>query len=118
MQNRNANGDLEDYSSIVFDNTPSGNKLISGLFNIAGLTNTQEDGVESHDFCTNEFAEVCMLPLCHLQLLPKPRIFTVLDFNQVHMSMVYIQLVGLSHAIGCHVGETHAVVLVRLQRAL
>eukprot|EP00983_Pelagomonas_calceolata_P018585 583056-Pelagomonas_calceolata.AAC.1 len=48
--------------------------------------------------CINEFAEVCMLPLCRLQLLSRPHVFTVLDFNQVHMPLVYNQLVGLPHA--------------------
>eukprot|EP00983_Pelagomonas_calceolata_P073487 1152157-Pelagomonas_calceolata.AAC.3 len=69
-------------------------KLVKGVLSIAGPTNTQEDSVESHNFCNNEFGEVCMLPLCRLQLLSKPRVFTVLDFNQVYMPLVYIQLVG------------------------
>eukprot|EP00983_Pelagomonas_calceolata_P053276 1143237-Pelagomonas_calceolata.AAC.1 len=56
-------------------------KLVKGMLNIAGPTDTQEDGVESHDLRTNEFAEVCMLPLCRLQLLSRPRVFTVLGFN-------------------------------------
>jgi len=76
-------------------------KLVKGVLSVAGPTNTQKDGVESHNFCINEFAEVCMLPLCRLQLLSRPRVFTVLDFNQVHMPLVYIQLVGLPHAVGC-----------------
>eukprot|EP00983_Pelagomonas_calceolata_P016627 524333-Pelagomonas_calceolata.AAC.1 len=42
-----------------------------------------------------------MLPLCRLQLLSRPRVFTVLNFNQVHMPLVPIQLVGLPHAVGC-----------------
>eukprot|EP00983_Pelagomonas_calceolata_P013920 445705-Pelagomonas_calceolata.AAC.1 len=74
-------------------------KLVKGVLSVAGPTNTQRDGVESHSFCTNEFAEVCMLPLCRLQLLFRPRVLTALDFNQVHMSMVSIQLVRLSHAV-------------------
>eukprot|EP00983_Pelagomonas_calceolata_P055122 1143992-Pelagomonas_calceolata.AAC.2 len=41
------------------------------------------------------------MPLCRLQLLSRPRVFTVLDFNQVHMPLVYIQLMGLPHAVGC-----------------
>uniref|UniRef100_A0A6S8PPB3 Uncharacterized protein n=1 Tax=Dunaliella tertiolecta TaxID=3047 RepID=A0A6S8PPB3_DUNTE len=116
-------------SILVFNSTPSGNKLVGihdrmgmkfaskfigalmvksqlfklvkGVLSVAGPTNTQKDGVESHNFCINEFAEVCMLPLCRLQLLSRPRVFTVLDFNQVHMPLVYIQLVGLPHAVGC-----------------
>eukprot|EP00983_Pelagomonas_calceolata_P032624 1022971-Pelagomonas_calceolata.AAC.1 len=51
------------------------------------------------NFCTNDFAEVCMLPLCRLQLLFRPCVLTVLDFNQVHMLLVSIQLVRLSHAV-------------------
>eukprot|EP00983_Pelagomonas_calceolata_P030155 945179-Pelagomonas_calceolata.AAC.1 len=42
------------------------------MISIAGPTNTQKDGVEGHNFSTNEFAEVCMLPLCRLQCLPPP----------------------------------------------
>eukprot|EP00983_Pelagomonas_calceolata_P035222 1101433-Pelagomonas_calceolata.AAC.1 len=70
------------------------------MISVAGPTNTQKCSVESYIFSTNEFAEFCMLPLCRLQLLPRPRIFTVLDFNQVHVRMVYMELVGLSHAVG------------------
>eukprot|EP00983_Pelagomonas_calceolata_P099687 1158485-Pelagomonas_calceolata.AAC.1 len=33
--------------------------------------------------------------------MSRPRVFTVLDFNQVHMPRVHIQLVGLPHAVGC-----------------
>eukprot|EP00983_Pelagomonas_calceolata_P016103 509229-Pelagomonas_calceolata.AAC.4 len=44
-------------------------KLFKGVLSLAGPTDTQKDGVESHNFCINEFAEVCMLPLCRLQLL-------------------------------------------------
>eukprot|EP00983_Pelagomonas_calceolata_P079214 1154571-Pelagomonas_calceolata.AAC.1 len=43
-------------------------KLIQGVLSIAGPTNTQKDGVESHDLSTNELAEVSMLPLCRLLL--------------------------------------------------
>eukprot|EP00983_Pelagomonas_calceolata_P040081 1137448-Pelagomonas_calceolata.AAC.1 len=42
-----------------------------------------------------------MLPLFRLQLLSRPRVFTVLDFNQVHVPLIYNQLVGLPHTIGC-----------------
>eukprot|EP00983_Pelagomonas_calceolata_P083939 1156258-Pelagomonas_calceolata.AAC.4 len=112
---------------IVFKSTPSGNKLVSlhdrmgmkfmskfigtlmvkpklfglikGVLNITGLANTQKDSMKSHSFCTDEYAEVCMLPLCCLQLLSRPRVLTVLDSNQVHMSLVNIQLVRLSHAV-------------------
>eukprot|EP00983_Pelagomonas_calceolata_P047982 1140873-Pelagomonas_calceolata.AAC.1 len=42
-----------------------------------------------------------MVPLCRLELLSRPRVFTVLDFNQVHMPLVHVQLVGLPHAVGC-----------------
>eukprot|EP00983_Pelagomonas_calceolata_P064751 1148260-Pelagomonas_calceolata.AAC.1 len=69
-------------------------KVVKGVLSVAGPTNTQMDGVESHNFCINEFAEVCMLPLCRLQLLSRPRVFTVINFNQVHMLLVHIQLVG------------------------
>eukprot|EP00983_Pelagomonas_calceolata_P068801 1150093-Pelagomonas_calceolata.AAC.1 len=71
-------------SILVFNSTPSGNKLVgihnrmgmkfaskfigalvkSQLFklvkdvlSVAGSTNTQKNGVESHNFCINEFAE-------------------------------------------------------------
>eukprot|EP00983_Pelagomonas_calceolata_P071105 1151068-Pelagomonas_calceolata.AAC.1 len=79
----------------VFNSTPSGNKLVAihdrmgmeFLSNVAGPTNTQKDSVESHNFSTNEFAEVCMLPLCRLQLLSRPRAFTVLNFNQVYVPL-------------------------------
>eukprot|EP00983_Pelagomonas_calceolata_P004064 131944-Pelagomonas_calceolata.AAC.1 len=33
------------------------------------LGSAQDNGMESHKFCTNKFAKVCMLPLCRLQLL-------------------------------------------------
>eukprot|EP00983_Pelagomonas_calceolata_P054460 1143695-Pelagomonas_calceolata.AAC.1 len=33
--------------------------------------------------------------------LSRPRVFTVLDFNQVHMLLACIQLVRLSHAVSC-----------------
>eukprot|EP00983_Pelagomonas_calceolata_P029752 932246-Pelagomonas_calceolata.AAC.1 len=62
-------------------------KLVKGVLSVAGPTITQKDGVESHKFSTNELAEVCMLPLCRLQLLSRPCAFTVLDFNQVHMPL-------------------------------
>eukprot|EP00983_Pelagomonas_calceolata_P131602 1161794-Pelagomonas_calceolata.AAC.3 len=95
-------------SITVINSTPSGNKLVgilyimglkSGVLSVAGPTNTQKDGVESHNFCINESAEVCMLPLCRLQLLSRPCVLTVLDFNLVHISLVSIQLVRLSHAV-------------------
>eukprot|EP00983_Pelagomonas_calceolata_P032776 1026570-Pelagomonas_calceolata.AAC.1 len=47
----------------------------------------------------SEFAQVCMLPLCRLQLLSRPRVLTVIDLYQVHMSLVSIQLVRLPHAV-------------------
>eukprot|EP00983_Pelagomonas_calceolata_P041468 1138085-Pelagomonas_calceolata.AAC.2 len=65
-------------------------KLVKGVLSVAGPTNTQKDVVESHNFSINGFAEVCMLPLCHLQLLSRPRVFTVLDFNQVHIPLATI----------------------------
>eukprot|EP00983_Pelagomonas_calceolata_P133863 1162007-Pelagomonas_calceolata.AAC.9 len=76
-------------------------KLFKGVLSVALPTNIQKDGMENHNFCINEFAEFCMLPLCRLQLLSRPRVFTVLDFDQVHMPLVYIQLVGLPHTVGC-----------------
>eukprot|EP00983_Pelagomonas_calceolata_P070101 1150638-Pelagomonas_calceolata.AAC.1 len=66
------------------------------MISVAGPTNTQKYSVQSHDFSTNELAEVSMLPLCRLQLLSRPRVFTVLDFNEVHMPLVYMELVGHS----------------------
>eukprot|EP00983_Pelagomonas_calceolata_P027641 867751-Pelagomonas_calceolata.AAC.1 len=75
-------------------------KLDQGMISIAGPTNTQKDSVKSHDFSAHEFAEVCMLPLCHLQLLSRPCIFTALNFNQVHVPLVYMKLVGLSQVVG------------------
>eukprot|EP00983_Pelagomonas_calceolata_P036030 1127557-Pelagomonas_calceolata.AAC.1 len=116
-------------SMIVFNSTSSGNRLVGvhnrmgmklaskfngtlmvklfeliinydkGVFNIPGPANAQKDSTKSFSFCTNEFAEVCMLLLCCLQLLSRPRVLTVLDFNQVHMSLASIQLVRLSHAV-------------------
>eukprot|EP00983_Pelagomonas_calceolata_P040646 1137708-Pelagomonas_calceolata.AAC.2 len=53
-------------------------KLVECMFCVTSSTNAQENGVESHNFCTNEFAEVCMLPLYRLQLLSRPRVLTVL----------------------------------------
>eukprot|EP00983_Pelagomonas_calceolata_P070515 1150812-Pelagomonas_calceolata.AAC.2 len=47
---------------IISNSTPIGNRLARGMLNIAGPTNTQKDGVESHNSCTYEFAEVCRLP--------------------------------------------------------
>eukprot|EP00983_Pelagomonas_calceolata_P099118 1158423-Pelagomonas_calceolata.AAC.8 len=44
-------------------------KLVKGVLSVAGPTNTQKDGVESHNYCIYEFVEVCMLPLCRLQPL-------------------------------------------------
>eukprot|EP00983_Pelagomonas_calceolata_P080344 1155105-Pelagomonas_calceolata.AAC.6 len=46
-------------------------KLIKGVFSVAGPTNTQKDGVEDHKFSINEFVEICMLPLCRLQVLSR-----------------------------------------------
>eukprot|EP00983_Pelagomonas_calceolata_P027408 860793-Pelagomonas_calceolata.AAC.1 len=71
-------------------------RLVQGMIGVAGPTNTQKESMESHNFSINEFAEVCMLPLFHLQLLSRPLVFTVLNFNQMHVPLVYIQLVGLS----------------------
>eukprot|EP00983_Pelagomonas_calceolata_P045465 1139751-Pelagomonas_calceolata.AAC.5 len=56
-------------------------KLVQGMLSIAGPTNTQKDGVKSHYFSINKSAEVCVLPLCRLQLLFRPRVFAVLDLN-------------------------------------
>eukprot|EP00983_Pelagomonas_calceolata_P011088 357605-Pelagomonas_calceolata.AAC.1 len=72
-----------------------------GVLSVAGPTNTQKDGVESYNVCIDEFAEVCMLSLCCLRLLSRPRVFTVLNLNQVHMPLVYIQLMGLPHTVDC-----------------
>eukprot|EP00983_Pelagomonas_calceolata_P031396 984833-Pelagomonas_calceolata.AAC.1 len=76
-------------------------KLVKSVLSVAGPTNTQKDGVKGQKFCINVLTKICMLPLCRLQLLPRPRVFRILDFNQVHMLLVYIQLEGLPHAIGC-----------------
>eukprot|EP00983_Pelagomonas_calceolata_P046891 1140377-Pelagomonas_calceolata.AAC.13 len=57
------------------------------LHNLAAKRRAQCSRFHQHpkgwceEFCINEFAEVCMLPLCRLQLLSKPRVFTVLDFS-------------------------------------
>eukprot|EP00983_Pelagomonas_calceolata_P115587 1160217-Pelagomonas_calceolata.AAC.6 len=48
-------------------------RLVECMFCVTRSTSTQENGMKSYDFCTNEFAEVCMLPLCRLQLLSRPR---------------------------------------------
>eukprot|EP00983_Pelagomonas_calceolata_P071022 1151023-Pelagomonas_calceolata.AAC.1 len=42
-----------------------------------------------------------MLPLCRLQLSSRLRAFTAPHFNQVHMLLVCIQLVGLSQVVSC-----------------
>eukprot|EP00983_Pelagomonas_calceolata_P056315 1144543-Pelagomonas_calceolata.AAC.1 len=76
-------------------------KLIQGMISIAGPTDIQKYSVDSRNIRTYEFAEVCMLPLCRLQLLFRPCVFTLLDFNQVHVPLIYMELVGLSHAVGC-----------------
>eukprot|EP00983_Pelagomonas_calceolata_P116735 1160343-Pelagomonas_calceolata.AAC.1 len=99
--------------SFVIKSTPSRNKFMS-ILNRMGMqianaavrasfkarcpTSTQKDGVKSHYLSINKFAGVCVLLLCRLQLLSRPRVFTVLDLNQVHAPLVYIQLVGLPHA--------------------
>eukprot|EP00983_Pelagomonas_calceolata_P022696 714454-Pelagomonas_calceolata.AAC.1 len=67
-------------------------ELVKGVFSVAGPTNTQKDGVKSHNFCINELAEVCMLPLCCLQLLSRPHVFTLLDFNQVHVLLGVVSI--------------------------
>eukprot|EP00983_Pelagomonas_calceolata_P047319 1140579-Pelagomonas_calceolata.AAC.3 len=51
-------------------------KLIKGVLSITSPTDAQENNMKSHSFCTNEFSEVCMLPLCCLQLLSRPRVLT------------------------------------------
>eukprot|EP00983_Pelagomonas_calceolata_P045985 1139959-Pelagomonas_calceolata.AAC.2 len=59
------------------------------MFIVASPTNAQENGMKSYRyrrFCTDILAEICMLPLCRLQLLPRPR-GTALDFNQVHVPL-------------------------------
>eukprot|EP00983_Pelagomonas_calceolata_P076758 1153555-Pelagomonas_calceolata.AAC.1 len=43
-------------------------KLVKGVLSITSPTNAQEDSMKSHSFCTDKVAEVCMLPLSHLQL--------------------------------------------------
>eukprot|EP00983_Pelagomonas_calceolata_P086451 1156760-Pelagomonas_calceolata.AAC.3 len=71
-------------------------KLIKGMLNITlqamprrMVQRVTTFALEKY-FALNEPAEVCMLP----------RVFTILDFNQVLMSLVCIQLVRLSHAVG------------------
>eukprot|EP00983_Pelagomonas_calceolata_P041119 1137918-Pelagomonas_calceolata.AAC.2 len=78
--------------SLLFD-------LVKGVLSVAGTTIAKRM-VCRVTACINESTEVCMLPLRRLQLLSRPCISTVLDFNQVHMVMVDIQLVGLSHVVG------------------
>eukprot|EP00983_Pelagomonas_calceolata_P077180 1153760-Pelagomonas_calceolata.AAC.1 len=34
--------------------------LVQGMISVAGPTNTQKDSVESHNFSTNKFPEVCI----------------------------------------------------------
>eukprot|EP00983_Pelagomonas_calceolata_P050725 1142098-Pelagomonas_calceolata.AAC.6 len=112
-------------STVVFNGKPSGNKLggihnrmgmkfaskfigalvvksqlfklAKGMLNVAGPTNTQKDGMKSLRFCTNKFAEVCAATYCCPGLMSSQ----YLNFNQMHMPPVYIQLVGLSHVAGC-----------------
>eukprot|EP00983_Pelagomonas_calceolata_P074836 1152723-Pelagomonas_calceolata.AAC.2 len=43
-------------------------ELIEGVFNITSPAYTQKDGMESHNFCINEFAEVCL----HAAAVPPP----------------------------------------------
>eukprot|EP00983_Pelagomonas_calceolata_P056710 1144727-Pelagomonas_calceolata.AAC.3 len=99
-------------SMFIFNSTPSGNMLVGVhsrmSMKLAGKLNgmlmvplTPEHSMKSHSFCTNEFAEVCMLPLCRFQLLSRPRVLIVLDFNQVHMLLVSNQLVRLSYTVSC-----------------
>eukprot|EP00983_Pelagomonas_calceolata_P073408 1152109-Pelagomonas_calceolata.AAC.2 len=83
----------------VFNSSPSGNKLVS-ILNRMGtkfVSKFKKKRWWSSPSCSNWF-RICMLPLCRLQLLSRPRVFTVLNFDQVHMPLVYIQLVGLPHA--------------------
>eukprot|EP00983_Pelagomonas_calceolata_P028570 894534-Pelagomonas_calceolata.AAC.1 len=54
-------------------------KLVASVLNITSPTNTQENNMKSHSFCTDKIAEVC------IQLLSRPPVFT---------------LVRLSHAVG------------------
>eukprot|EP00983_Pelagomonas_calceolata_P034905 1093640-Pelagomonas_calceolata.AAC.1 len=48
-------------------------KLVKGVLSVAGPTNIQKDVVESH----------------------------ILDFSQVHVPLVNMELVRLSHTVGC-----------------
>eukprot|EP00983_Pelagomonas_calceolata_P060567 1146440-Pelagomonas_calceolata.AAC.3 len=43
---------------------------------------------------------ICM-PLCHLQFLPRPSIFTMFSLFQVYVPLVHTQLMGLSNAGNC-----------------
>eukprot|EP00983_Pelagomonas_calceolata_P006229 206673-Pelagomonas_calceolata.AAC.1 len=51
-------------------------KLVECMFCATRSTNAQENGMKSYNFRTKEFAEVCVLPLCRLQLLSRPRVLT------------------------------------------
>eukprot|EP00983_Pelagomonas_calceolata_P072793 1151877-Pelagomonas_calceolata.AAC.1 len=81
-------------------------KLVQGMMSIAGPTNTQKDSVESHNFSNNDFAEAsCLHSTREVQGVTRGfgaarKTLHVLNFDQVHMPLVYIQLVGLPQAVG------------------
>eukprot|EP00983_Pelagomonas_calceolata_P039577 1137228-Pelagomonas_calceolata.AAC.5 len=85
-------------------------KLFQGILSVAGPTNNQKDGVKSHCFSINKLsvtgptdtqeddterdsfsayilAQICMLPLCRLQLLPRPSIIAIV-FYRVYVPLV------------------------------
>eukprot|EP00983_Pelagomonas_calceolata_P095932 1158071-Pelagomonas_calceolata.AAC.11 len=78
-------------SILVFNCTPCGENP----------TSTKKDGVLCHSFPSNILVKFCMLPLCRLQLLPRPYVFTAFDFNQVYVTLFCTQLMGLSYAGSC-----------------
>eukprot|EP00983_Pelagomonas_calceolata_P055698 1144258-Pelagomonas_calceolata.AAC.1 len=49
---------------------------------------------------------VSMLPLCRLQLLPRPCVFTASNFSQANVPLVYTRLMGLSTAGGRRRGRS------------
>eukprot|EP00983_Pelagomonas_calceolata_P122321 1160896-Pelagomonas_calceolata.AAC.3 len=101
-------------SIIVFNSTPSGNKLV-GINNRMGMKFASKFNgmlvVQSQSFKlikgmlnvtapTDTQRVICMLLLCGFQLLGRPCVFTVLGFNRVYVPLVHTQLMRLSNAGG------------------
>eukprot|EP00983_Pelagomonas_calceolata_P112880 1159930-Pelagomonas_calceolata.AAC.5 len=47
-----------------------------------------------------DWLRIYMLPLCRLQLFPRPSVLTILNFYEVNVPLVYTHLMGLSNAGG------------------